>query len=244
MSPIQFTRELTRRTFLRAGLATTLATLISVDGNAETWASIPASSSKADISHGPRSGTNVALTFHGAGDPAIANRLLHIFTAEKTPISVFAVGTWLKAHPEFAKKILDAGHDLGNHTYSHTQMKTISAKRVDSEIALCADELKKLTGNHGKWFRPSGTQYSTPLIRKTAAKYGYSKCISYDVDSHDYQDPGAAAVIANTMRSIQPGSIISLHFGHENTVAAMPALLSKIHEMGLTPVTLSTLLGA
>ena len=242
MSPNHLPREFTRRTLLRAGLATTVAAILALDGNAEAQPSIPAP--KSDITHGPRSGTNVALTFHGAGDPAIASRLLGIFASEKTPISVFAVGTWLKANPEFAKKILDAGHDLGNHTFSHTQMKTISAKKVDSEIALCAAELKKLIGNHGKWFRPSGTQYSTPLIRRTAAKYGYSRCISYDVDSHDYQDPGAAAVIANTKKSIQPGSIISLHFGHENTVAAMPKLLADINAKGLTPVTLSTLLGA
>lgn len=196
-----------------------------------------------DISHGPRGGKKVALTFHGAGDPKIATDLLNILSTSGTHVTVFAVGTFLKSNPEFAKKILDSGHDLGNHTMTHTQMKTISAKRVDSEISECAALLKKLTGNHGAFFRPSGTQYSTPLIRKTAQKYGYKNCISYDVDSLDYQDPGKAAVISNINKGIKGGSIISLHFGHQNTIDALPTVIENIKTKGFEPVTLSELIG-
>ena len=196
-----------------------------------------------DITHGSRSGKEVALTFHGAGDPKFATELLNIFSTTSTPVTVFAVGTFLQENPSMAKKILDGGHDLGNHTMTHTQMKTISAKRVDAEISECANLLKKLTGSHGSFFRPSGTQYSTALIRKTAQKYGYKNCISYDVDSHDYQDPGKAAVISNIDKGIKGGSIISLHFGHQNTVDALPNVIENIKAKGFNPVTLTELLG-
>jgi peptidoglycan/xylan/chitin deacetylase (PgdA/CDA1 family) len=196
-----------------------------------------------DITHGSRSKPEVALTFHGAGDPAIAHSLLKILKATKVPVTVFAVGTWLQSSPEFAKLILDAGHDLGNHTLHHYQMKTLSAKQADSEIAGCSKILKSLVGNHGSWFRASGTQYTTATIRKAALKYGYSPCISYDVDSHDYQDVGKAAVIRNTTATIKNGSIVSLHFGHKDTVDALPTLIEQIHAKGLQPVTISTLVG-
>jgi len=199
---------------------------------------------KPDITHGPRSTANIALTFHGQGDPAIVQKLLAIFKSTSTPISVFAIGNWLKGYPEVAKQMLDAGYDLGNHTMNHYQMKTLKAIVVDSEIAQCAAELKKLTGNHGKWFRPSGTQYSTALIRNAAAKYGYAQCISYDVDSHDYQDVGKKKVLADVAKDLKNGSIVSLHFGHQDTIDAMPTLLENIHAKGFTPVTLTTLLGA
>ena len=202
-----------------------------------------ASALSPDINHGPRDGKKVALTFHGAGDPKIANDLLNIFSYTNTPVTIFAVGTFLKSNPDFAKKIIDGGHDLGNHTMTHTQMKTISAKRVDQEISECANLLKKLTGTQGSFFRPSGTQYSTGLIRKTAQKYGYKNCISYDVDSMDYQDPGKAAVISNINKSIKGGSIISLHFGHKNTVEAMPKIIENIAAKGFEPVTLTELIG-
>ena len=196
-----------------------------------------------DISHGPRSGKEVALTFHGAGDPKIASELLNIFKSTSTPVTIFAVGTFLKENPSFAKEILDGGHDLGNHTMTHTQMKTISAKRVDQEIGQCASLLKKLVGTSGVLFRPSGTQYSTDLIRTTATKYGYKNCISYDVDSHDYQDPGKAAVISNINKGIKGGSIISLHFGHQNTIDALPTVIENIKTKGFEPVTLTELIG-
>jgi peptidoglycan/xylan/chitin deacetylase (PgdA/CDA1 family) len=179
-----------------------------------------------DISHGSRTSKKIALTFHGAGSTAYANSLLDIFASTSTPVTVFAIGSWIKANPTLAKKIVDGGHDIGNHTMNHYQMKTLNAAKVKSEIAGCAAELKTLVGNHGAFFRPSGTQYSTPLIRQTALK-----------------DPGKTAVIKNVMSNIKGGSIVSLHFGHKNTVEALPTLITELHNSGYTPVTLTQLLG-
>ena len=203
-----------------------------------------AQAATADIQHGSRSVKKVALTFHGAGAPDFADPLLKLFKATGTKVSVFAVGTWLVNEPTVASRIIDEGHDLGNHTMTHTQMKTISAKRVESEISGCANELTKLIGNHGAWFRPSGTQFSTPLIRKAAVKHGYGQCISYEVDSEDFKDVSKAKMVSNVMNNVQNGSIISMHFGHKVTLDAMPTILEKLHSAGLTPVTLTELLSA
>lgn len=206
---------------------------------------IPAANAAgADIAHGPRTIAKVALTFHGAGAPDFADPLLKLFKSTGTKVSIFAVGTWLVSDPAIATRIIEEGHDLGNHTMTHTQMKTISAKRVDSEISKCAAELKKLIGNHGAWFRPSGTQFSTAVIRAAAVKYGYGQCISYEVDSKDFQDPSKKSVISNVMNNVKNGSIISLHLGHKVTLDAMPTLLENLHAKGFTPVTLTELLKA
>ena len=229
--------SVSRRNLLKLGAVAGASSLLSA---------LPAGIAEAaspDISHGSRSTPQVALTFHGAGDKAMANKLLGILKSTQTPVTVFAVGAWLKADNSIAKQILDDGHDLGNHTMNHLQSKTLSATKLDSEISGCATELISLIGNHGKFFRPSGTQYSTALIRKTAIKYGYKKCISYDVDSHDYQDVGKAAVVKNVMGTVKNGSIVSLHFGHQDTIDALPTLLTQLHAKGLAPVTLSTMLG-
>lgn len=202
----------------------------------------PAEAANTDIQHGSRSVKKVALTFHGAGAPDYADPLLKLFKSTGTKVSVFAVGTWLVSEPAVAARIVGDGHDLGNHTMTHTQMKTISAKRVESEITGCANELTKLIGNHGAWFRPSGTQFSTPLIRKVAVKHGYGQCISYEVDSEDFKDVSKAKMISNVMDNVKNGSIISMHFGHKVTLDAMPTILDKLHAAGITPVTLTELL--
>lgn len=227
---------LNRRDFIRVAAA-------SVAGIATSGLGELATALSPDISHGPRDKSNVALTFHANGDTAHTKKLLEILKAHSTPVTVFAVGAWIKANPGMAKAMLDAGHDIGNHTYTHTQMKTISAAKVDSEIRLCANELKSEIGFGGSFFRPSGTQNSTALIRKTAAKYGYNQCISYEVDSLDYLDVSSAKVISSVMENVKNGSIVSMHFGHQNSIDAMPSLLKQLKSKGLTPVTLTTMLG-
>jgi peptidoglycan/xylan/chitin deacetylase (PgdA/CDA1 family) len=218
------------------------ATAVIGAGGLELLSSQSAEAATADIQHGPRDIKKVALTFHGAGAPDYADPLLKLFKESNTKISVFAVGTWLVSEPSVASRIIDDGHDLGNHTMTHTQMKTISAKRVDSEITGCANELTKLIGNHGAWFRPSGTQFSTSTIRTAAVKYGYGQCISYEVDSEDFKDVSKSKMVSNVMNNVKNGSIISMHFGHKVTLDAMPTILDKLHAKGLTPVTLTELL--
>jgi peptidoglycan/xylan/chitin deacetylase (PgdA/CDA1 family) len=196
-----------------------------------------------DVVHGPRTGNQVALTFHGAGTSSIADQILGELATAQARVTVFAVGTWLAAQPHFARAILDAKHDLGNHTYHHLAMATLGAAQADTEVAKCAELLDRLTGSAGRWFRPSGTPTSDEVIRAAAQRSGYSRCISYDLDSLDYTDPGAPAVIANVLPHIQPGSIVSMHFGHAGTVAALPTILDGLASRNLQPVTLSTLLG-
>jgi peptidoglycan/xylan/chitin deacetylase (PgdA/CDA1 family) len=99
-----------------------------------------------------------------------------------------------------------------------------------------------LTGSVGTWFRPSQTQHANALVRAQAARAGYPTCLSYDVDSLDYRDPGAVAVVRNVAASVRAGSIVSLHCGHPGTVAAIPGLVNLLRVRGLRPVTMTELM--
>jgi peptidoglycan/xylan/chitin deacetylase (PgdA/CDA1 family) len=196
----------------------------------------------AEIVNGPRDAPRVALTFHGQGEPALVKRLLAELGSGGARVTVLAVGSWLDAQPDLARLVLDGGHELGNHTQNHLAIADLGADRVLAEIQGCADRLARLTGSIGAWFRPSQTQHATPLIEAQAAKVGYRTCLSYDVDSLDFTDPGAAAVVRNTLRSVRNGSVVSLHFGHAGTVEAMPALLDGLRRRGLAAVTMTELM--
>lgn len=196
----------------------------------------------ADISHGPRTKTEVALTFHGAGEISIARDLLAIASENKTPITVMAVGNWLKANPGIGKSILSAGNELGNHTFNHQAMLHLNYKQALLEIEKGKAAIKASVGSAQKYFRPSGTPKSNATIRKAAYAAGYANCITYDVDTLDYQDPSAAAIVKNCMNNVKNGSIVSLHFGHKNTVKALPKLIQELKSAGLAPVTVSRLL--
>lgn len=194
-----------------------------------------------DIHHGPSSVPAVALTFHGAGEPALTQRALTILADHGAHVTVFAVGTWLSDHPELGRALVAAGHDLGNHTWSHQTMPRLSASEAASEVAKGARAVAAIAGSSPYLFRPSGTPTSTPTIRAAAHASGYARCISYDVDPSDYQDPGAAAVVRRTLDGVQPGSIVSLHLGHAGTIEALPKILAGLASKSLQAVTMTKL---
>jgi peptidoglycan/xylan/chitin deacetylase (PgdA/CDA1 family) len=196
----------------------------------------------AQVTTGPTDRPSVALTFHGQGDPAVVNQLLTELASAGVTVTVLAVGSWLAAQPAMARRILDGGHELGNHTQNHLAIADMSPAKAFAEIDQCAQTLKRLTGSIGTWFRPSQTQFATPTIEAQAAKVGYRTCLSYDVDSLDYTDPGPDAIVRNTLGAVRNGSIVSLHFGHSGTISAMPALLDGLRGKGLRPVTMTELM--
>ncbi len=195
------------------------------------------------INHGPGDVNNIALTFHLGGNPTLVAELLDLLKTSGVHSTLFAIGDWLTANPQLGHRAVDEGHELGNHTKSHLSMLKLSRSAVRAEIVGGGQALIPFIGSIGKWFRPSGTDVPTDLILEEAGAAGYPVSVGYDIDSTDYTEPGAAAVIARVKTKLHPGAIVSLHFGHRDTIDAMPRILDLLGAAGLTPVTVSGLLG-
>jgi len=183
----------------------------------------------------------VALTFHGAGDLQVTRQVLDVVHQHGARITVLAVGTWLTEHPDAARMVRDGGHELGNHTWSHPALSGYAAEPMYAEIQRCRDKLAELTGSPGAFFRQSQGQHATPEELVEAGKAGYTRVLSYDIDSLDWKDPGPAAIRAAVAKA-RAGSVVSMHLGHPGTVAALPGILTALADRGLTPVTASDLL--
>ncbi|MGH1551553.1 polysaccharide deacetylase family protein [Streptomyces sp. L7] len=196
----------------------------------------------AQITHGPRDRPRIALTFHGQGDPSIATALLTEAEKHGARVTVLAVGTWLDTHPGMARRILDGGHDLGNHTQRHIAVNTLSEADALAEITGCADRLKRLTGSIGTWFQALARPGRVPLVQRLAHRVGYPHVLSYDVDSLDFTEPGAPAITRKVLAEVRDGSVVSMHFGYAGTVAALPAVLQELDRRGLRAVTTTELL--
>ncbi|MER5639814.1 polysaccharide deacetylase family protein [Kitasatospora sp. NPDC002227] len=194
-----------------------------------------------EVVNGPRDRKQVALTFHGQGDPALATAILTTAEQHGARLTVMVVGTWLDQQPAMARRILDGGHELGNHTQNHLDISTMAPQQAHDEIAQCAQRLQKLTGSIGRWFRPSAAQYANAMVRQQAKLVGYQHCLSFDVDPRDYSDPGADVVQRRLLKSVQGGSVVALHMGHKGTLDALPGILDGLKGMGLSVVTASQL---
>ncbi len=248
----------TRRTFLLGALSLGVATACGTAARksaatkpgqapraAGTGATAPATTTTivphpggpaAYIPNGSRSSTQIALTFHGSGDPALTDQILALAALLKAPISVFAVGQWLEQYPDISGKILAGGHQLANHTYTHPALATLGQAAVAQEITRCRDVLVTQSHSTGTFFRPSGIETKpSDMILAEAGKAGYATCVGFDVDPIDYNDPGATTIVSRVAAGLRPGSIVSLHLGHAGTVAAFERIVTNIRNRGLSP---------
>ncbi|MGJ5758576.1 polysaccharide deacetylase family protein [Streptomyces galbus] len=216
-----------RRTALRAG-----AGLVAAGAFAPACAAPDTAGRTASSSH----------TSPAPATPTAARALLTEAERHGARVTVLAVGTWLDEHPELARRVLDGGHDLGNHTHRHIDVNALPEAAARDEITRCAERLRRLTGSIGTWFRPSRAARATPLVERLARAAGYPHVLSYDVDSRDFTSPGGPAVARQVLGEVRNGSVVSLHFGYPDTLAALPVVLEELGRRGLHAVTTTELL--
>ncbi|GAC1598582.1 MAG: polysaccharide deacetylase family protein [Acidimicrobiales bacterium] len=195
------------------------------------------------VTHGPATSTSVALTFHTAGDPAITEDILTDAARLGAKLTFFVVGTWAQANPGTLKRIIDGGHELGNHTWSHINLPQLGPEAMLSEINRCSDILTQLSGSPSKWFRPSQTDVPSAAILAQAGRAGYATSVGYDVDPLDFTNPGAGLVLSRTRVALHPGAIVSLHTLYRGTATAFPQIVAAIRGRNFEPGTVTTVLG-
>ena len=193
--------------------------------------------------HGERSDRQVALTFHGGGDRRLTEAAMRQLERAGAPCTVFAIGQWLAAEPGLAQRLLDGGHELGNHTWSHPQTSRLSRSQLRVEVERCRDVLVRQTGSPGIALRAPENDLPMAKVELAAADAGYEAVVGWDVDPQDFFDPGADLVTRRVLAQVRGGSVVFLHLGHFGTVDALPALLRGLADRGLEPVTAGRLLG-
>ncbi|WP_434445168.1 polysaccharide deacetylase family protein [Lentzea sp. E54] len=187
----------------------------------------------------------VALTFDDGPDPAGTQQVLDLLDAEQVPATFFLMGRDLAKHPELGRKIADAKHEIGNHTYHHQRMVGVLPSTVAREVEDTDAEIRK-TGYSGDiHFRP-------PNGKKLFALPHYLKehnrtTVMWDVEPDSEGTPGAQQIVQETLRDTRPGSIILLHpmyAGRDQSRQALKPIITGLKERGYRFVTVSALLAA
>ena len=184
----------------------------------------------------------VALSFDAAWGNEDTQRILEILAKHNIHVTFFATGGWVESYPDDVKAILNAGHDLGNHSENHKNMSQLSNDEKEQEIMKVHDKVKNLTGYEMFLFRPPYGDYDKDVI-KTATKCGYYP-IQWDVDSLDWKDYGVDSIISTvcTNKHLGNGSIILCHNGAKYTADALDTLITNIKGQGYEIVPVSELI--
>ncbi|WP_410640862.1 polysaccharide deacetylase family protein [Amycolatopsis sp. lyj-346] len=187
----------------------------------------------------------VALTFDDGPDPAGTSTILDTLKSRQVPATFFLIGRDIAAHPDLAREIAAAGHEIGNHSFSHDRMIGVTPSWVADEIE-ATDALIRTTGYTGDiHFRPPNGKKLFALPRYLAAHNRVT--ITWDVEPDSAGIPGAATIEQDTIGQVRPGSIILLHAmypAREQTRLALGPVLDGLKQRGYRFVTVSQLLAA
>lgn len=184
----------------------------------------------------------VSLTFDVAGSNRNLEEILDILERQQTRATFFVTGEWVEKYPESAKKILDAGHDLGNSGERGRQACELSAEECRKEIMRLHTRVKELTGCEMNLFRPALGEYDDTVI-KTVYACGYYP-VYWNIDSMDWKNYGEDDMIrcVTENENLENGAIILFHSNAGYIKEALENILSALREEGYTAVPVSELI--
>lgn len=185
-------------------------------------------------------GKYVALTFDDGPHPKVTPKILKTLKEYDAKATFFMLGIQVEYYPDMAKKVAEAGHEIGNHSFGHPNLANRSPSEVRKQIIESSNRIEAATGRKPTLFRPPYGAINESVKKFT--KEQKTPIILWSVDSLDWKTRNAKAVTKEVMRNVRPGSIVLMHDIHRSTADALPQILKSLQKQGYQFVTVSQLL--
>ena len=197
----------------------------------------------------------IALTFDDGPNEPYTSRILDVLLDRDVKATFFVVGVNATRFPRTLLRIVEEGHAVGNHTWSHARFSTMTPAWVQAEIQQGADVIETLSGVRPRLFRPPGGDMGdVARLRRTCRRL---ECLivnwSVDgLDDDDYRIPEVDPIVDRVLQQVEPGAIILLHDGDglktqpdkTATVQALASILNGLLSRGYRLVTVPELLAS
>ncbi len=198
--------------------------------------------------HGDTGSNQVALTFDDGPNEPYTSQILDILDEYAVKATFFMVGRNVENFPETARKVGQAGHVIGNHTYSHRGPILNTPPRVANEISKAEEVIQKATSISPYLFRPPYGAVG-PRVLRQVERLGYVVS-QWSVNAGDWRGAGPQKIKKRVLSQIEDGAIVLMHDGRNlspghdrsSTVAALPEIILSLQAKGYKLVTLPRLL--
>ena len=181
------------------------------------------------------------MTFDDGPHPKLTPRLLDILKERNIKATFFVIGKLVAEYPDIAKRIVDEGHEIANHSWNHPQLTKLSLSAFDAEISQTTDAIVKATGVRPVTMRPPHGYINPALTKRLNEEYGLS-VILWSVDPSDWKILKSDHVSGHIIKNTAPGAIILAHDIHPSTIDAMPATFDALQSKGYKFATVSELI--
>lgn len=182
----------------------------------------------------------LSISFDCAWGVEHTDELLRVMKEYNVRCTFFAVQFWVEKYPEYVKTIVEAGHEMGTHSRTHSYMSKLSKAKIVDELQTSAQAIESLTEKKVTLFRPPYGDYNNLLIDTCKEMHLYP--IQWDVDSLDWKNLSAEEIALRIINGAKNGSIILCHNNGLHTAKALPKIFSALQQRGFTFVPISELI--
>jgi len=172
----------------------------------------------------PRKPGELALTFDDGPNPAWTPRLLDLLAEHNVHATFFMLGKFARAERELTRRVADAGHLVGNHTWTHPDLSRSRDSNILDELTRTNDLLAQITGIPVRYFRPPfGAR--RPYVLKLARQLGLIP-VTWNAMTRDWREPSADRIAQSLVGKIETNqrrgyaTNIVLHDGSHRTATA------------------------
>ncbi|NEW06261.1 polysaccharide deacetylase family protein [Paenibacillus sp. SYP-B3998] len=191
----------------------------------------------------------VCLTFDDGPHPVYTPQILQLLKKYKAKATFFLLGCHVQKYPELVKQIIAEGHEVGNHTWSHADVSTLSDEELLEELEEAEKALWKAGAVKPTLFRPPYGEYNEQTLALVHRLLYRMILWTENKDTKDWNSVGADQIVRKALTNVEPGNIVLLHDGseaatcnREQTVQALAVILFELQRDGYRCTTISELL--
>lgn len=193
----------------------------------------------------------IALTFdaeHPDRPAAAGNaeRLLDVLAAHALRATFFIQGRWAEAYPAIARRIVEAGHLVGNHSHYHVRLPLLSDDGIAADVTSAQAAILEQAGVDPRpWFRcPFGDGAADPRVLAALAALGYRE-VHWNVTSEDWEPARSpaqvAALVVDRALAVGDGAVVLQHTWPDQTLASLSDIAARLRDRGATFTTIDAL---
>ena len=182
----------------------------------------------------------IALTFDDGPSKRYTPAILDALKEYGANATFFVLGSNADNFPDILQRMVLEGNEIGNHTYSHKQLTTLSKENIEEEIIATQESIYDITHRYPDVIRPPYGSKNKTVMECAKGK----RIVTWSLDTRDWHDRDAKVVVERLLKQVQDGDIILMHDIHETTVESCATIVPELINRGYELVTIHTLAAA
>lgn len=179
----------------------------------------------------------IALTFDDGPDPYYTLLLLDILHQQQVPATFFVTGKNIRSYPQIIKEMINSGHELENHTFSHPDLTTITKRQIKQEITMTQQAINAIDPDyHFRFIRPPYSRYNRTVLQASPLPL-----LLWTLDSSDWQKTDCQMIIQTVCNNVKDQDIIIFHDDNINTINAIKVIIPTLKARGYQFLTVDEL---